>query len=97
MVLDRRTTSSGKSIIKICKISGDSVIPCLPFRTISLASSLIRRENKIGLQLSPCLRPRLHTNASVRSPPTQTLALTTSYTLLTALYILPLIPFFLEN
>ena len=39
------------------------------FRTISLASSLIRKENKIGLQLSPCLRPRLHINASVRSPP----------------------------
>ena len=49
MVLDRRTTSSAKSLIKICKIYGDSV----PFRTISLASSLIRRENKIGLQLSP--------------------------------------------
>ena len=57
MVLDRRTTSSAKSIIKICRISGDSVIPRLPFRTISLASSLIRRENKIGLQLFPCLRP----------------------------------------
>ena len=63
MVLDSRTTSSAKSIIKICRISGDSVIPCLPFRTISLASSLIRRENKTGLQLSPCLRPRLHMNA----------------------------------
>ena len=68
MVLDRRT-SSAKSIIKIFKTSGDSVIPCLPFRTISLASSLIRRENKTGLKLSPCLRPRLHMNASVRSPP----------------------------
>ena len=41
MVLDRRTTSSAKSIIKICKISGDSVIPCLSFKTVSLASSLI--------------------------------------------------------
>ena len=36
MVLDRRTVSSAKSIIKICRISGDRVIPCLPFRTISL-------------------------------------------------------------
>ena len=70
MVLDGRTTSSAKSIIKICKISGDNVIPCLPFRTISLASSLLRRESKTGLQLSPCLRPRLQMNASVRSPPT---------------------------
>ena len=84
MVLDRRTPPSAKSIIKICKISGDNVIPCLPFRKNSLASSLIRRENKIGLQQSPCLRPRLHMNASVRSPPTRTLALTTSYILLTA-------------
>ena len=91
MVLDRRTKSSAKSIIKICKISGESVIPCLPFRTVSLA---IRRENKTGLQLSPCLRPQLHMIASVRSPPTRTLAVTTSYILLIALYILPLMPFF---
>ena len=81
MVLDRRTSSSAKRIIKICKISGESVIPCLPFRTISLA---IRRENKTGLQLSPCLRPRLHMTASVRSPPTRTLALRTTNILLTA-------------
>ena len=44
MALDKRITSSAKSVIKICKISGDSVIRCLPFRTVSLASSLIRRE-----------------------------------------------------
>ena len=36
MVLDKRTISLAKSIIKICRISGDRVIPCLPFRTISL-------------------------------------------------------------
>ena len=45
----RRITSSAKSIIKICKISGDSVIRCLPFRTVSLASSAVSRENKTGL------------------------------------------------
>ena len=53
MVLDRRTTSSAKSILKMCKISGNSVIPCLPFRIISLASSLIRRENKIWATAVP--------------------------------------------
>ena len=53
MILDRRTTSSAKGILKIGKISGDSVIPCLPFRTMSLASSLIRRENKIWATAVP--------------------------------------------
>ena len=36
MVLDRRTISSAKSIIKICRISGDRVVPCLPFKKKNL-------------------------------------------------------------
>ena len=67
-------------IIRICIRLGDKVIPCFSCCSTSLASSLIRRENKIGLQFlpclgvwtfnkiglqfSPCLRPREHSTKS---------------------------------
>ena len=56
---------------------------------ISSTSSLIRRENKIGLHISPCFKPRGHMKHSVKSPPPRTLAFTTSYIHFIAIYIFP--------
>ena len=82
------TSSANRRIKKIInsKRSGGNWMPWLSRSTISLANSLIKRENKIGLHISPCYRRRRHKKASVRSLPDLTSALTTLYIHIIAWY-----------
>ena len=79
ILLETKITSSANRRMKISIKSGISCIPCLYRCIISLANSLIKRENKTGLLICPCLRPLGHINDSVKSFPARTLLLTTLY------------------
>ena len=78
-VHEAKITSSANIRMKICTRSGVNWMPCLPRSMISLASSSMNIENKIGLHISHCFRPPGHMKESVRSLPDRTLAFTTLY------------------
>ena len=59
-------TSSTKSIIKLCIISGASCTPYTPFLATPSANSLLKNENKVGNKTHPCLSPLGQWKKSVR-------------------------------